>query len=112
MPTSNTDQRLHRSEIPTMTQQLTTLIHQAEALPIADQLTLIAHLIQWLKSMSEQVLQPTPPEASETTAPGKTHWKLANDFTANLPDETVTQLPQDGAAEHDNYIYGMPKDSY
>ena len=33
---------------------------------------------------------------------------LAETFD-DLPDEMLAQLPTDGAAEHDHYLYGWPK---
>jgi plasmid stability protein len=31
------------------------------------------------------------------------------EIMANVPPEVMVQLPKDGAAEHDHYIYGWPK---
>ncbi|MEL7226136.1 MAG: hypothetical protein AAGL17_15145 [Cyanobacteria bacterium J06576_12] len=92
-----------------MTQPLTHLIEQAEALPILDQLTLIAHLAQNLKSISEQTASEATAQNPDTPVSGKTLWQLADDFTTGLSPEAISQLPHDGAAEHDHYIYGTPK---
>jgi hypothetical protein len=84
-----------------MTQQLLDLIQQAESLSVDEQLTLIAHLAQNLKTLTEQ--------ATPATSQGKSLWQIADDFVADVPPETLSQLPSDGAAEHDHYIYGTPK---
>jgi hypothetical protein len=31
------------------------------------------------------------------------------EIMADVPPEVMAQLPKDGAAEHDHYIYGWPK---
>ena len=92
-----------------MTEQLATLIRQAEALPVAEQLALIAHLAQKMKLTSESVGQETENTDDTPSHTGKTLLQLADDFTTDLPDETLAQLPRDGAVEHDHYIYGTPK---
>lgn len=92
-----------------MTQQLTTLIQQAEALSVNDQLTLIAHLAQKLKLVTDQPASQDPSEALNSSTPVKTLWQIADDFMSDLSEEDLAQLPHDGAVEHDHYIYGTPK---
>lgn len=36
-------------------------------------------------------------------------WELAQEIAKNIPDEVLNQLPTDGAAQHDHYLYGTPK---
>ncbi|WP_204103780.1 MULTISPECIES: DUF2281 domain-containing protein [Spirulina sp. CCY15215] len=36
-------------------------------------------------------------------------WELFEEFTENIPEEILAQLPTDGAEKHDYYIYGTPK---
>lgn len=36
-------------------------------------------------------------------------WELFEEVADNLPDEIVADLPTDGAAQHDRYLYGSPK---
>ncbi|MGP1385030.1 MAG: hypothetical protein ACTS2F_15820 [Thainema sp.] len=83
-----------------MTQQLLDLIQQAEALSIEDQLTLIAHLAQNIKTTTDQ---------TKSLREGKSLWQIADDFVADVPAETLSQLPRDGAVEHDHYIYGTDR---
>lgn len=59
--------------------------------------------------ISEPVSQSVSPGSADTSTTGKSLWQLADDFAADLPDETIAQLPHDGAIEHDHYIYGIPK---
>ena len=41
--------------------------------------------------------------------PQKPIWQIAQDLMADAPPEIIDQLPTDGAAQHDRYIYGTPK---
>jgi hypothetical protein len=36
-------------------------------------------------------------------------WELFEETAENIPDEILQQLPTDGAAQHDHYLYGTPK---
>jgi len=36
-------------------------------------------------------------------------WQVAQELMADVPSEILDQLPIDGAAQHDHYIYGTPK---
>ncbi|MEL6493312.1 MAG: hypothetical protein AAFQ95_25445 [Cyanobacteria bacterium J06621_3] len=92
-----------------MTEQLATLIRQAEALPVTEQLALIAHLAQKLKSASVSAGPKTENTGDTPAHTEKTLLQLADDFATDLSDETLAQLPRDGAVEHDHYIYGTPK---
>jgi hypothetical protein len=39
----------------------------------------------------------------------KSIWQLSEDFVKDIPTEELNQLPNDGADQHDHYIYGIPK---
>jgi hypothetical protein len=42
--------------------------------------------------------------------PRKQHiWEIAEEFFRDIPEEEIARLPVDGAAQHDHYIYGLPK---
>ena len=42
--------------------------------------------------------------------PTPTHiWEMAQERFGDLSEEDVNALPVDGAAQHDHYIYGLPK---
>jgi hypothetical protein len=36
-------------------------------------------------------------------------WELADEIVAQIPEDILNQLPTDGAAQHDHYLYGTPK---
>jgi hypothetical protein len=36
-------------------------------------------------------------------------WQIAQELMADFPPEAIAQLPEDGAEQHDHYIYGIPK---
>ena len=36
-------------------------------------------------------------------------WEVAEELFGAIPDEELARLPTDGAAQHDHYIYGIPK---
>lgn len=36
-------------------------------------------------------------------------WQVAQEIMSDVPDEVLNQLPNDGSAQHDHYIYGTPK---
>jgi hypothetical protein len=41
--------------------------------------------------------------------PSKSIWQLSDDFVKNISTDELSQLPSDGAEQHDHYIYGIPK---
>jgi hypothetical protein len=52
----------------------------------------------------------------ETAAPAqeaayKPIWEIFADAFKDVPEEELARLPVDGAAQHDHYIYGLPKRS-
>ncbi|MGB3295408.1 MAG: hypothetical protein WBB01_20690, partial [Phormidesmis sp.] len=53
--------------------------------------------------------KPKPDEKVEASRANKSIWQIAADFSKDLPEEVLAQLPHDGAVEHDHYIYGTPK---
>ena len=36
-------------------------------------------------------------------------WKALQEILKDVPEEAFDELPRDGAAQHDHYIYGTPK---
>jgi hypothetical protein len=53
---------------------------------------------------SEQTpgVSPSPPKPKHI-------WELFADAFKDVPEEELARLPVDGAAQHDHYIYGLPK---
>jgi predicted DNA-binding antitoxin AbrB/MazE fold protein len=49
----------------------------------------------------------------ETTEDGaaaeKPIWEVAEDLVRDIPEEVLNSVPADGAAEHDHYLYAVPK---
>jgi hypothetical protein len=42
-------------------------------------------------------------------APHKPIWQQFAEAFKDVPEEELARLPVDGAAQHDHYIYGLPK---
>lgn len=40
---------------------------------------------------------------------GRPIWERIESLADSLPDELLDDLPTDGAAQHDHYLYGSPK---
>lgn len=36
-------------------------------------------------------------------------WEQFRDVASQIPEDAMRQLPVDGAAQHDHYLYGTPK---
>jgi predicted DNA-binding antitoxin AbrB/MazE fold protein len=36
-------------------------------------------------------------------------WEVAAELVRNIPEEELDSVPTDGAAHHDYYLYGVPK---
>ena len=39
----------------------------------------------------------------------KNIWEIAQEITEDITEDELQQLPNDGAQQHDHYIYGIPK---
>lgn len=61
----------------------------------------------WLQRLAEQYAQ------SRLAAPSKPTprpvWEIISERMKNVPSDVFERLPQDGASEHDHYLYGSPK---
>jgi hypothetical protein len=61
----------------------------------------------WLQRLAEQYAQSrigARPNTSERPV-----WELVSQGMRAVPEEVFERLPQDGASEHDHYLYGSPK---
>jgi hypothetical protein len=50
--------------------------------------------------------------AAQETPPGREHRHIADiicEDMQDVPPEIMAQMPEDGASQHDHYIYGWPK---
>jgi hypothetical protein len=62
----------------------------------------------WLQRMAEQYALAPPP--SSTSLPDQRPiWEIIAERMKTVPAEVFERLPQDGASEHDHYLYGSPK---
>jgi hypothetical protein len=78
------------------------LLAQAQA----SGLTLEAFAEEVLREKSREVHQ----GSHETIASGERPiWEIITDRMKNIPAEVFEHLPEDGASEHDHYLYGSPK---
>jgi hypothetical protein len=96
-----------------MSPRLDELIRQAESLPVEEQLELIARLAQQLSNETQLAKNSDQagyaPMSQEKTRTGKSIWQIADSFVKDLSEEELGKLPNDGAVQHDHYIYGLPK---
>jgi hypothetical protein len=83
--------------------QLIEAIEQAPDALIEELLDFLLFAQTRRKQQAEDktVVQPTPSS--------RPIWEHFEDFTRDLPQEVISQLPTDGAAEIDHYLYGKPK---
>ncbi len=52
---------------------------------------------------------PSPSEQSVNVRRTEPFWERITDRMITLPAEVFERLPTDGAAQHDRYLYGAPK---
>ena len=69
-----------------------------------------------LEAFAERVLSersreafPFSSERSLTPEPSGPFWQSFTRQVHALPDSVFERLPEDGASEHDHYLYGAPK---
>jgi hypothetical protein len=67
--------------------------------------TLMAAIAAALEELRERE-RLTPPSARP-----KHMGEIAAELFGEIPEEELARLPIDGAAQHDHYIYGLPKRS-
>ena len=82
-----------------MTQLLKIAISRAESLSQAAQ----DRLASLMLSQIEQAERSTQKDEPATA------WDIVGQAFAEIPEEEWTNIPADGAAEHDHYLYGTPK---
>lgn len=49
------------------------------------------------------------PAGESSVCDRKPIWEVFAEILKDIPDEELRKLPRDGAANHDHYIYGLPK---
>jgi predicted DNA-binding antitoxin AbrB/MazE fold protein len=48
-------------------------------------------------------------EITSDAAKEKPIWEVAADLVRDIPEDELSAVPTDGAAEHDHYLYAAPK---
>lgn len=48
-------------------------------------------------------------QASAPDAAFRPIWEVFEEISRSVPEEELRKLPEDGAEQHDHYIYGTPK---
>jgi predicted DNA-binding antitoxin AbrB/MazE fold protein len=55
------------------------------------------------------LLVETPDEAQSDAGTDMPIWEYAAQLMREIPEDEVKTLPNDGASQHDHYLYGAPK---
>jgi len=58
---------------------------------------------------ARQVLKNEVAQVADTKTDDRPISEIIAEIMADVPPEVLTQLPRDGASQHDHYIYGWPK---
>lgn len=78
------------------------LIQEIQQAPDA----LVVQVLQFLRSQKTQLDTRTEQRQTSNDRP---IWELFESAADELPEDVLAQLPTDGAAQHDHYLYGTPK---
>jgi hypothetical protein len=77
---------------------------------------LLEETLEWLKEHVRQSTGNGEPHGSDQDHAGpppheapKPIWEQFIEAFHDVPDEELERLPVDGAAQHEHYIYGLPK---
>ena len=60
----------------------------------------------WLQRLAEQHARPVQSAACSLARP---IWEEIVENMKDVPEEVMAAMPNDGASQHDHYIYGWPK---
>lgn len=91
-----------------MTQKLKEAIDVLSSmrdLPVEKQRSLAAGILELVALAKKELTEVTGNNIRED----QSIWEVINDLGQGIPEEELPHLPEDGAAEHDHYIYGTPK---
>ncbi|OUC14795.1 MAG: hypothetical protein B0A82_10745 [Alkalinema sp. CACIAM 70d] len=64
-------------------------------------------VVNAIKEIVQAYLNRTSHSTRQST--GQSLLDLFDDITSDMTADEIAQLPQDGAEQHDHYIYGIPK---
>ena len=59
----------------------------------------------------ERSAEQSEPNGAPPTEQTRPIWEVFEDIMSDVPQEVIDTLPTDAAAQHDHYIYGLPKKS-
>ena len=51
----------------------------------------------------------TTDESASGTSEHKPIWEVAAELVRDIPEDVLSSVATDGAAQHDHYLYGAPK---
>ena len=76
-----------------MSPQLSTLLQQADELPIEEQLTLLSHLEQKVEAAKVKKNEATSDASNKSPSPkNKSVRQILDEFSADLPEEAFNQV--------------------
>lgn len=82
-----------------MTELLQKAIERIQTLPEDEQDRVARVMLHEIETVSQNGDEPVT----------KSAWEIVQDAFKDIPEEEWEKLPNDGAAEHDHYLYGTPK---
>jgi hypothetical protein len=62
----------------------------------------------WLQRLAEQYAHQRA-ASSAAASDNRPIWEVIVDNMKDVPPEVMASMPEDGASQHDHYIYGWPK---
>jgi len=63
----------------------------------------------WLHEHQEVTLVLETADVVDGAEEEKPIWEVAADLVRDIPDDVLSTVPTDGAAQHDHYLYGAKK---
>ena len=68
-------------------------------------------MVYWARMVTRKTVRPRKiaPRKKRDAAPRKPLGQIIAEIGMKIPDAEMRKMPTDGAANHDHYIYGTPK---
>ena len=80
-----------------------------KAYALARGLTVEQCVVQLVEQAAPLTEESAPLEQEPVRDPKRPIWEVIAERVQALPPEVWERLPEDGASQHDHYIYGLPK---
>jgi len=80
-----------------------------KAYALARGLTVEECVVQLVEQAAPLAEHSAPFEQEPVLDPKRPIWEVIAERAQALPPEVLERLPEDGASQHDHYIYGLPK---